>query len=113
MHSINVNTLSLGLAALAAAASAFLRLPCHAPLVTERADPIVNPGAVSGHAHAIMGGNGFGFSMNYEQTQKSTCSSCTVIQDFSNYWVPNLYYRAQNGSFISVEQHGGATVYYL
>ncbi|TVY40649.1 hypothetical protein LOCC1_G003619 [Lachnellula occidentalis] len=41
------------------------------------------------------------------------CSSCTVAQDMSNYWVPNLYYKAQNGSFISVNQNGGATIYYL
>ena len=34
---------------------AFFRLPCADPLVVERADPIVNPGAVAGHVHTIMG----------------------------------------------------------
>ena len=83
------------------------------PLVLQRADPIVNPGKVSGHAHTIMGGNGFGFEMTHSSTQESTCSSCMVTKDFSNYWVPSLYYRAKNGSFIAVGQNGGATVYYL
>ena len=51
--------------------------------------------------------------MDYKSTQKSTCSSCIVTQDMSNYWVPTLYYKAKNGSFISVGQNGGMTVYYL
>jgi hypothetical protein len=83
------------------------------PLVVQRADPIVNPGQVSDHVHTIMGGNGFGFEMNYTNTQNSTCSSCTVTKDLSNYWIPALYYKAKNGSFIAVGQNGGATVYYL
>lgn len=73
----------------------------------------MNPGKVSGHAHTIMGGNAFGFTMTYADTQKSTCSSCKVTKDKSNYWVPNLYYKAKNGSFISVGQSGGGTIYYL
>jgi len=51
--------------------------------------------------------------MTYESTQASTCSSCTVMGDFSNYWVPQLYYQYPNGSFKSVDQAGGATVYYI
>jgi hypothetical protein len=51
--------------------------------------------------------------MDYANTQQSTCSSCIVTKDFSNYWVPSLYYKAQNGSFMSVGQSGGATIYYL
>lgn len=94
-------------------ADAFWRLPCKAPLVTERADPIVSPGKPAGHSHTIMGGNGFGFDMDYASTQASTCSSCTVTKDFSNYWVPSLYYMGQNGSFTSVDQVGGGLIYYL
>jgi hypothetical protein len=51
--------------------------------------------------------------MSYADTQKAVCSSCTVTKDFSNYWVPHLYYKAQNGSFIDVKPNGGATIYYL
>ena len=59
---MRLTTLALGaLAALGTLTSAFFRLPCTAPLVVQRADPIVNPGALSGHSHTIMGGNGFGF----------------------------------------------------
>lgn len=40
-------------------ALAFFRLPCDNVLVHERADPIVSPGKVAGHAHTISGGSGF------------------------------------------------------
>lgn len=63
-----VTGLALGLA-FATTASAFFRLPCKSSLVVERADPIVSPGKISGHVHTIMGGNGFGFQMDYASTQ--------------------------------------------
>lgn len=108
------------LVALAIPTTAFFRMPCPGRLVDERADPIVNPGAVSGHVHAIAGGSGFGFNMTYQQARSSSCSSCPIKADLSNYWIPKLYYRAQNGSLISVPMVGdgsgalgGITVYYL
>lgn len=101
------------LASSAAPAHAFWRLPCQAPVVVERADPIVVPGKVSGHVHTVMGGNGFKPLMTYNDTQQSTCSSCTVVGDNSNYWVPALYFKHKNGSFESVQQNGGALIYYL
>ncbi|KAL1297177.1 hypothetical protein AAFC00_004750 [Neodothiora populina] len=95
-------------------------MPCPGRILTERADPIVSPGSVSGHVHTISGGNGFGFEMDYEQARTSTCSSCPIKQDLSNYWTPALYYQYQNGSFENVPQvgdsvgsYGGMTVYYL
>ncbi|ETI20140.1 hypothetical protein G647_08174 [Cladophialophora carrionii CBS 160.54] len=107
--------LTAGLVAALAASpvAAFWRLPCKSPIVVERADPIINPGAVSGHLHTIMGGNGFDFTMDYNSTQASTCSSCTVVGDNSNYWTPTLFYQHQDGTFESVDQVGGMTVYYL
>lgn len=113
MHSANAKKVVALIAAFAAPASAFFRLPCRAPIVVDRTDPIVSPGKPAGHLHTIMGGNGFGPSMSYADTQASTCSSCAVTKDFSNYWVPTLFYKAENGSFISVEQNGGALIYYL
>lgn len=71
--------------------SAFWRLPCNNPVSIERSDPIVSPGVVASHLHTIMGGNGFDFTMDFKKARSSTCSSCTVQQDLSNYWVPNLY----------------------
>ncbi len=104
------STLSLALFGLT---QAFWKVPCPAPVLRERADPIINPGKVSGHLHTIMGGNGFGFSMDFQQARASSCSSCSVKEDKSNYWVPSLFYQAENGSFISVDQVGGALIYYL
>lgn len=98
---------------IAAPAAAFWRLPCKSPIVVERADPIVNSGTVSGHQHTIMGGNAFDFQMAPNAPNSSTCSSCTVLGDYSNYWTPNMWFHHQNGSFESVNQIGGATVYYL
>lgn len=92
--------------------SAFWRLPCKGNLVVDRLDPLVNPGQLSGHVHTVMGGNAFSSSMTIDAPKLSTCSSCTVRQDFSNYWIPTLYYKARNGSFISVKQ-SGMLVYYL
>ncbi|KAF8244149.1 WSC-domain-containing protein [Wilcoxina mikolae CBS 423.85] len=93
-------------------ANAFFRMPCAGPLLLERADPIVNPSTVSDHLHNIVGGNGFNFSMTYDTAVASTCSSCMAKVDKSNYWVPNLYVKAKNGSFHNVA-NGGATIYYL
>ncbi|KFY37374.1 hypothetical protein V494_04776 [Pseudogymnoascus sp. VKM F-4513 (FW-928)] len=112
MRSTSTSALVAALLAIAPA-DAFWRLPCRAPLLYERSDPIVNPGTTSAHSHTIMGGNGFSNDMSYADTQASTCSSCTVTKDFSNYWVPNLYLKEQDGSFTSVEQVGGALIYYL
>ncbi|KAL1953046.1 hypothetical protein VTO42DRAFT_3739 [Malbranchea cinnamomea] len=92
---------------------AFFKVPCSTPLVIERADPIVAPGVASSHVHTIMGGSGFGFTMDYNMTQTSQCNSCSAIEDKSNYWVPSLYYQAPNGSFTPVPQNGGALIYYL
>ena len=105
---------SIGLASLLVApAAAFWRLPCKSPIVVERADPIVNPGKQAGHTHQILGGNAFSLDMTYADTQQSTCTSCTVHGDFSNYWTPNLYYQHEDGSFEAVKQIGGGTIYYL
>lgn len=93
--------------------AAFFILPCSRPVVVERADPIVNPGALSGHVHTVMGGSGFEFSMTYEQARSSSCSTCKVTADLSNYWIPTLYYHGQDGKFTSVPQSGGMLVYYL
>lgn len=85
---------------------------CDGPLVRVRADPIVNPGAPAGHLHTIVGGNAFDFTMDGKKARTATCTSCPVKQDKSNYWTPDLWVRAKNGSFHPVN-HGGAVVYYL
>jgi len=66
------------LAALAGPADAYWRMECPGTLFTGRIDPIVNPGAVSGHTHIVLGGNGFAPTMDFASTQKSTCTTCTI-----------------------------------
>ncbi|KAI0505997.1 WSC domain-containing protein [Xylaria bambusicola] len=113
MPGASYRNLLFGFAALAAQVDAFWRLPCASPVVVQRADPIEDPNAVSKHVHTVLGSNAFNFTMNYHDTQAATCSTCKAVEDLSSYWVPSLYYHAENGSFISVEQVGGALIYYL
>ena len=44
------------------------------PLLMGRVDPIVSPGALSGHVHAIQGGNAFALTMTDDQLLNSTVS---------------------------------------
>ena len=131
-----------------------LRFGC-SQLVIERADPIVNPGMTpSAHTHQIVGGNSFNFSVrtpglmgkhqlrwlvadrkqqmdpgDFDPAERSTCTSCTYAEDFSNYWTATVYFKSpENGSYRLVPQManfrrpnskellpqvGGLTVYYM
>jgi hypothetical protein len=80
-------------------------------ITTQRLDPVVNPGAISGHAHAVFGGSNFGMTTDTDKLLKSECTSVPINEDKSNYWFPQLYFQWTNGSFTSVS--GGAVVYYL
>ncbi|KAH7097382.1 WSC-domain-containing protein [Auriculariales sp. MPI-PUGE-AT-0066] len=94
-------------------AQAFFRMPCSQPVVTMRADSIVNPGLVSGHVHQVLGGNGFDFNQSYADARASTCSTCMAREDLSNYWTPVPYFHTKDNKFIKVPQIGGALIYYL
>ncbi|KAK4183332.1 hypothetical protein QBC35DRAFT_443578 [Podospora australis] len=101
-----------------------MRFSC-TQLVVDRIDPLVNPGSVpSPHLHQIVGGNSFTPSMDplaHDLPSKSTCTTCTFSEDFSNYWTAVLFFRARNGTYKRVAQHqeeglrgnGGITVYYI
>ncbi|KAH8197036.1 hypothetical protein TruAng_008787 [Truncatella angustata] len=103
---------------------AMMRFSC-SQLVVERLDPLVNPGSVpSPHLHQIVGGNSFNASMDpktHDLPSGSTCTSCTFLEDFSNYWTAVLFFRARNGTYKRVPQfvsegldaNGGITVYYI
>ncbi|PPQ63237.1 hypothetical protein CVT24_005697 [Panaeolus cyanescens] len=80
-------------------------------ITVERLDPIVNPGGISGHAHAVVGGSNFGASINTAMLQASQCTSIPIKEDKSNYWYPQLYFQWRNGSFSSLS--GGPVIYYL
>jgi hypothetical protein len=97
---------------LATRTTAYWVLGCGKPVAIERIDPIVSPDTLSNHVHSIMGGNAFDWDLDYNKTQTSNCTTCGVSKDLSNYWVPTVYFHAENGSYISVEQVGGVNVYY-
>ncbi|MCJ1301860.1 hypothetical protein MMC08_004661 [Hypocenomyce scalaris] len=83
-----------------------------APIVLERIDPVMSPGQVANHVHSVVGGNGFAATMDFAQTQTSTCATVPVVPDKSNYWMPNLYFHASNGSFIRVPEQPYHKIYY-
>ncbi|KAL4915030.1 hypothetical protein BDW62DRAFT_212992 [Aspergillus aurantiobrunneus] len=87
--------------------------PAATPWSCSAQTPSSSRGVAASHVHTIMGGAGFGFTMDYNQTQQARCSSCAPLADKSNYWIRTLYYQAENGSFTPVAQNGGALIYYL
>lgn len=90
------------LALLSVPASSYIVL-CGSRLYDQRIDPIVNPGVPSGHSHTVVGGNGMNFTMSPTEAKLSTCSTCEIQQDLSNYWTPKLYYRnSTSGLFTAV-----------
>lgn len=114
--------------ALAQDASAFWRMPCRSRSGLARIDPLVSPGEVSSHAHAIHGSSGaltvtsvllllqlimctLGFSIDSTNTDDllaGDCTSCQVAEDQSAYWTPPLYFQpAGTNNFELVEQVGG------
>ncbi|KAI1209444.1 uncharacterized protein F4807DRAFT_93823 [Annulohypoxylon truncatum] len=106
--------------------AATLRFSC-SQLVVERLDPLVNPGEnPSPHLHQVVGGNAFNVSMDptvHDLPTTATCTSCTPVEDFSNYWTAVLFFKARNGTLHRVntfgnelgfsQAKGGQTVYYL
>jgi hypothetical protein len=127
MYWAKLTTIALvgGLPAINAQISArMLRFAC-SQLVVERLDPLVSSGIIgSPHTHQVVGGNSFNATMEpvvYDLPTKSSCTSCTFSEDFSNYWTAAMYHRARNGTFKRVaqfpndglKQNGGINVYYI
>ncbi|KAH7103793.1 hypothetical protein BKA62DRAFT_27292 [Auriculariales sp. MPI-PUGE-AT-0066] len=117
------SVLALLLAALPFSVHGLLRFPC-SQLTVMRVDPLINPGGVGAHLHQVIGGSSFNFNMpaNTTDLASSRCSSCSVVENKSNYWSPTLYFQSpKNGTFKRVKQkaapllsqNGGMTVYYI
>ncbi|KAF2264360.1 hypothetical protein CC78DRAFT_553528 [Lojkania enalia] len=111
----------------AAAQFNMLRFAC-SQLVVERTDPLVNPGMkFTPHLHQIVGGNSFNVTMDpkNDPAKLSTCTSCSFVQDKSNYWTAVMFFHHRNGSYIRVPQvgnggpqgrlinKGGLDIYYI
>lgn len=85
-----------------------------APLVVERLDPVLFPGAVGSHVHSIVGANTFGPTVSFASLQEASCSTVYIKADKSVYWFPELYFKSpQNGSFIQVPERPEHKIYYL
>ncbi|KAE9364689.1 hypothetical protein N431DRAFT_355117 [Stipitochalara longipes BDJ] len=98
---------------LLAPTNAFWRMPCRTRSGLARIDPLVSPGVISQHAHAIHGSSGFSIDSSYNDLISGSCTSCQVTQDKSAYWTPALYFVDGGGQYHLVDQVGGMLAYYL
>ncbi|KAK3387959.1 hypothetical protein B0H63DRAFT_431940 [Podospora didyma] len=88
------------LSAFVSSSDAFLLMGQH--IAHERVDPIVQPGVVSGHLHDVVGASTFGVNFDPAVWAKSNCSSMQVQENKSNYWMPSLMARNDNGTFSAI-----------
>lgn len=77
-----------------------------ATLTIQRGDPIVFPGVISPHVHAVAGGTAFALTESNEDAKASNATTCDKILDNSNYWQPQLYHQRRDGRFEIVEMQG-------
>ncbi|OBT87321.1 hypothetical protein VE02_03029 [Pseudogymnoascus sp. 03VT05] len=82
------------------------------PLTIQRGDPIINPGVISAHVHAVIGGTAFQQTMGLNTAVNAKDTTCDKKIDKSNYWQPQLYHQNSDGSFDLIHFQGTA-VYYL
>ncbi|KAF2157539.1 hypothetical protein K461DRAFT_299390 [Myriangium duriaei CBS 260.36] len=104
---------TIGVLSLVPHVDAFWRMPCRSRTGLARLDPIMAPGQLSDHAHAIHGGGGFSMDVKATELKDSSCTSCEVTQDKSAYWTPSLHFMYPNGTTVIVPQIGGMLAYYL
>ncbi|KAJ7650806.1 WSC domain-containing protein [Roridomyces roridus] len=107
----NIMSKLLLAAGVLSSANAYFLFAMNDVIATERLDPIVNPGGVSGHTHTIFGGSNFRATTNTSFLRQSECTSSPINEDKSAYWAPTLYFQWKNGSFTSVS--GNPVMYYL
>ncbi|KAI1469083.1 uncharacterized protein F4812DRAFT_318820 [Daldinia caldariorum] len=68
-----------------------------------RMDPIASPGSDKTHSHGIMGGSNFDVVVEGDQLLDANCTNAKILNDKSNYWVPNLWFQSPvNGTFKKV-----------
>ncbi|KAF2865754.1 hypothetical protein BDV95DRAFT_612332 [Massariosphaeria phaeospora] len=109
----SVVALSTTVALLSGTADAFWRMECTSRSGLARLDPLVYPGQIATHSHAIHGGSGFSKDADYKKLRDSKCSSCLVKEDKSAYWTPAMNFMHANGTTQIVPQMGGMLAYYL
>lgn len=120
--------LAAALLAQSVAGQNMLRFAC-SQLVVDRVDPLVNPGMLySPHLHQIVGGNSFNITMDpetHDLVGQSTCTSCSFVEDLSNYWTAVMFFKSNDGRYHRVPQignggpqgklinDGGLAIYYI
>ncbi|KAF4120756.1 protein of unknown function (DUF1996) [Geosmithia morbida] len=109
-----IKSLFAATAGLVVGANAFWRMECPGRSGLGRIDPIISPGEISAHVHAIAGSGAFSMDADTSSLVAGDCTSCRVSQDKSAYWTPAMYFKdASTGKFELVEQVGGMLAYYL
>ncbi|KAG9120365.1 hypothetical protein FRC07_004171 [Ceratobasidium sp. 392] len=94
-------------------ANAWFRVACTDPLVQERVDPIMSPNRTpSQHVQTVHGASNFRANATYDVLRASSCTSCLVTQDLSDYWFPKLYFRDPKTKLFEPVGNGGLLVYY-
>jgi len=102
-------TLEAAVLLLPALANAQLFTVNCSPLTVQRTDPIVTPGKISGHVHAVIGGTAFQQSMSESTAVDAELTTCDKKVDKSNYWVPQLYHIRTDDKFEIVEFQGSVS----
>ncbi|OAA60040.1 hypothetical protein ISF_06051 [Cordyceps fumosorosea ARSEF 2679] len=97
-------------ATLAAAQGGLFIVHCK-QLTVQRTDPIIQPGELSSHVHAVVGGTGYYMSMSNEDARNAHNTTCDKALDKSNYWQPQLYHQHHDDSFELIKLLGIAAYY--
>lgn len=90
--------------AASAAAQQFVLYATADESASQRADPIIKPGGLSGHVHDFLGASSFAPELSYEGLQDTDCTTVGAAdgtgnsQDNSVYWHPALYAKKKDGS---------------
>jgi hypothetical protein len=81
------------------------------PLTIQRGDPIISPGAISAHVHAVIGGTAFQQTMGLNTAVNAKDTTCDKKIDKSNYWQPQLYHQNSDGSFNLIHFQGSVSAW--
>lgn len=104
----NVLAATLALPILQLAQGQLFTVNCQ-PLTIQRSDPIISPGVVSGHVHAVIGGTAFQRTMSQTTAVDAKDTTCDKKLDNSNYWQPQLYHQRADGTFEAVTFQGSVS----
>lgn len=72
-------------------------------LSVQRTDPVLSPGFLSSSVNRIVGGTAYDMSMGVQDTKSAQNTSCTILEDKSNYWATQLYSQSNDNTFSLVQ----------